>query len=75
MGRHVIVLGVLAAVAVALSLIVWFDATAGYADKDSIIAGADLRADINPMDLVGRRRVRDRVDARQSSSSRYGSRP
>src|SRR5688500_18630992 len=43
--RHFLVLGLLGLAAAALSIFVWFDATAGYA-QDGVIAGADLRSDM-----------------------------
>jgi hypothetical protein len=43
---HKIVLAALAALALALSALVWFHPTLGFASRDSVIAGADLRGDI-----------------------------
>lgn len=45
-GSHKYVLAVLGILAVGLSLLVWFHPTFGFASEGSVIAGADLRADL-----------------------------
>jgi hypothetical protein len=43
---HAIALGALAAVGVVVSLLVWYHPRLGFAPRDSVIAGADLRSSL-----------------------------
>ncbi len=43
---HRVILASLALACAALTVLVWFHPTAGYADENSIISGADLRASL-----------------------------
>ena len=45
-GIHGLALAVLAVLAIGLTLLTWFHPTLGYAEKGSVIAGADLRSDL-----------------------------